>query len=204
MPGYSTRTFGAGRVILHAVEDVQNLYLPGGITIDASLSSYQGTKVLPAGLPMKRETSGLYTPWKGALAVGAGVTSDQLIVDDAGLFAVGDAIHVGSTTTTVEAVDYETNTITLVATASWSDNGPVGPASGYDAANLIVGFLSDEFGVDLQPNGSDEDVPGRLLIRGRVKLGMIINGPAVVASIVAAEQRLMNDIQIWDGDERVA
>lgn len=205
MPGYKTRTVGTGRIILHAVEDPQNLYLPGGVIIDASAADYRGTKVLPAGVPLVRDAgTGLYVPFKATLANGAGTTSTTLIVDDASLFLVGDPIYVGATATTVSAINYTTNTITLAAAATWTDNSTVAPSNGYRAATDVAGILSDEFGVDLQPDGVDEDVPARMLIRGRVKADAIIGGDVLFASIAAGEQPHMSGIQFWRGDERVA
>lgn len=204
--GFSKRTYSAGRVILHAVEDSQNLYLPGGVYLDSSVGWHQGGTIALAGTPLVRHTTGLYRPWLGAIASGAGSSSTTLIVDDASLYAVGDPIYVGSTLTTVAAVDWTTNTITLTDAATWTDGSAIGPSNGYRAATNVSGFLSDEFGVDLKPDGTNlEDASGRMLIRGRLKSEMIFGVDALVASIAAGEQPFVNDIQIWtSSNQRLA
>lgn len=89
MPGYSTRTFGAGRVILHAVEDPQNMYLPGGVVLDAAafdaLVDNDGyvEQVALAGFPLYQDAAtGLYKPWTAALDGDVvGILSDEFGVD---------------------------------------------------------------------------------------------------------------------------
>lgn len=198
--GYSSRSFGGGRIILHGVQDPQHLYLPGGAELDSSVNWHQGGKIAIAGTPVYRHTDGLRRPWKATRAVGAGSAVTTLVVEDASLYAVGDAINVGATTTTVTAVNYATNTITLGAAATWADDAIVAPSAGYRAATNVDGLVSDEYGVDLS-EGNDR---ARLLIRGGVKSSMVVGGLALFDSITAGEQPYVNDLQFWDGDQRLA
>jgi hypothetical protein len=47
-------------------------------------------------------------------------------------------------------------------------------------------------------------VPFRLLIAGRVKADYVIGLDGLVLSILAGEQKLLKDVQIWRGDQRLA
>ena len=203
--GYAAQTYHSPRVILHAVEDPQTLYLPGGGWLD-SAARYRGETIIPAGTPIAQDPSGgAHLPWKGTLANGAGTASTALVVDDASFYSVGDAIYVGGSDRTVAAVDYATNAITLNSAATWADNSLVVPTSTYAAQNLCVGFVSDEYGVKLADrHGNVEGKPFRLLTGGRVKADMVFNLDALAAQILAGTQKFSNDLQIWRGDTRVA
>ncbi|MFH5805435.1 hypothetical protein [Alienimonas sp. DA493] len=205
MPGYTERTADAGRVILYsAVKDPASIYPPGGVQMDPDNSYFQGEKVIPAGTPVYRQSSGLHRPWVAATADGAGTSSTALTVDDASGYAVGDAIYVGSTATTVSAVDYGTNVITLAAAATWTDGAAIHPSNGYAAANPVVGIVSDEFGVDLSADRLRDDDTARIQVAGPVKAWMVYGFDALKTSIDAGDQPLIDELTFWQRGYRVA
>ena len=61
-----------------------------------------------------------------AVANGTGSNSTNLVVDDAGWFWKGDEIMIGgSTTRTISAINYSTNTLILDSAASWNNGDSV-------------------------------------------------------------------------------
>lgn len=79
---------------------------------------------------------------KQTRANGAGVTTATLIVDNAAAFKAGDNITVNGVAKTIQSINYSTNTITLTATASWSDRDSVLGTGGVQIARGIL--LNDE------------------------------------------------------------
>lgn len=116
------------RQILMATHNV--IELPGPITIDGT-NSQDGANTgrvdeLRAGWLMAQITATKkWVPCKRSQANGAGSSATALIVDNAGAFIAGETLQIGSTTGVISSVNYSTNTITLTASKSWSDNDVV-------------------------------------------------------------------------------
>lgn len=118
--------------------------LPGPIWIDGT-NAGDGSNTgrvdeIRAGWLMAQITgSKKWVPCKRTQANGAGVTSTTLIVDNAAAFLVGETLQIGSTTGIISAINYSTNTITLTATKSWSDNDVVYTITFKDGATSAAG-----------------------------------------------------------------
>ena len=128
--------------------------LPGGVTIDSSVA-YDGsntsfeTHIRAGWILAKNTSSGKYVPCKRTIANGAGSSATALIVDNAAAFKAGDALQIGSTTGTISSIDYTTNTITLTATKSWSDNDVVYcSTNGTGTATCVLGEDVDLYQTD--------------------------------------------------------
>jgi hypothetical protein len=158
--------------------------LPGGVVIDAT-ASYDGahtgfeTTIRAGWLLAKVTSSNKYTPVKRTQANGAGSAVAALIVDNAAAFKVGDAITVAATSaTTVSAVNYSTNTITLAATKTWSDNAVViGGAAGAETATCVLG--EDVVLYDNDTMTNIDTTAGCVYIRG------LLNSPVVRGDLAA-------------------
>lgn len=117
--------------------------IPGGVQLDAT-NCYDGAntgfeQLIRAGwLLAKNTTTGKYCTVKRTQAVGAGVTVAALVVDNAAAFKAGDSITIGGTAAVIASIVYSTNTITLTATKSWSDNAVV-IVSGMESAVAVLG-----------------------------------------------------------------
>lgn len=117
--------------------------VPGGVQLD-SANCYDGANtgfeyLIRAGwLLAKNTTSGKYCTVKRTQANGAGSATATLIVDNAAAFKAADAITIGGTAAVISSVDYTTNTITLTATKTWSDNAVV-IVSGMESAVAVLG-----------------------------------------------------------------
>jgi len=106
-----------------------NTGFPGCVTSDPLFNGQPYDLTLSNSSPLK--TAGRYT----TLANGAGVSSTTLIVDDAYMFQAGfgpsqfsfpgDKITVGGVNAQIQSINYLTNTLTLTAPISWSDNAEV-------------------------------------------------------------------------------
>ena len=101
-----------------------------GGTIDAA-NSYDGAHTnfeqafRPGTILARITASKLWVPCKRTQANGAGSSATALIVDDARAFIAGETLQIGSTTGVISSVNYSTNTITLTAAKTWSDNDVV-------------------------------------------------------------------------------
>lgn len=118
--------------------------MPGPIWIDGT-NSIDGKNTgrvdeIRAGMLMAQVTaSKKWVPCKRTQANGLGSTATALIVDNASAFIVGETLQIGSTTGVISAINYGTNTITLSATKSWSDNDVVYAITLKDGATSAAG-----------------------------------------------------------------
>lgn len=117
--------------------------IPGGVQLDAT-NCYDGAntgyeQLIRAGwLLAKNTTTGKYCTVKRTLANGAGSSTATLVVDNAAAFKAADAITIGGTAAVISSIVYSTNTITLTATKTWSDNAVV-IVSGMESAVAVLG-----------------------------------------------------------------
>lgn len=118
--------------------------MPGPIWIDGTNSidgkNTNRTDEIRAGMLMAQITaSKKWVPCKRSQANGAGVSSATLVVDNASAFIVGETLQIGSTTGIIQSIVYSTNTITLTANKSWSDNDVVYTITLKDGATSAAG-----------------------------------------------------------------
>lgn len=117
--------------------------IPGGVQLDAT-NCYDGDntgfeQLIRAGwLLAKNTTTGKYVTVKRTQANGAGSSATALIVDEAAAFKAGDSITIGGTAAVISSIVYSTNTITLTAAKTWSDNAVV-IVSGMESAVAVLG-----------------------------------------------------------------
>lgn len=195
MPGQ--RTVDAGmtpRIILMADQGV--IELPGPAVLD-SVNAYDGantnrTDELLAGLILAQITaSKKWVPCKRTQANGAGSSATALIVDNARSFVAGETLQIGSTTGVISSINYGTNTITLTAAKTWSDNDVVYAITAADGSTSLAGaeiarcILKESVrlldGVQFSTSRVDKGFVG--LIGGYVNSAMILSDyAAIIAS----------------------
>ncbi len=203
IPGYESVRSVTPREILYSMENVD--YKPGGITIDSDKSvdgaNTNLTFELRAGWLMGQITaSGKWCPCKRTRVNGTTGSQTTITVDNASPFQVGDVITVGAdTTNTITAVDYTANTITWVGAITVADNDVVFCE---DGSGVCRGVLADHVRLRNPENDAAVDKTAKLLIEGKVKQSMLLgDDDAVIASL---SSHFLSDIQIWNGDIRVA
>jgi len=163
--------------------------LPGGVVIDAT-NSYDGSNtsfetLIRAGWILAKNTStGKYVPCKRTQANGAGSSATALIVDNAAAFKAGDALQIGATTGTISAVNYSTNTITLTATKTWSDNDVVYCSSnGTGTATCVLGEDVDLYQTDTRTNA--DTTAGVVYLAGVLKSDRVYGDLAAIRAVSA-------------------
>jgi hypothetical protein len=163
--------------------------LPGGVVIDAT-NSYDGSNtsfetLIRAGWVLAKNTStGKYVPCKRTIANGAGSSATALIVDNAAAFKAGDALQIGATTGTISTVNYTTNTITLTATKTWSDNDVVYCSSnGTGTATCVLGEDVDLYQTDTRTNA--DTTAGVVYLAGVLKSDRVYGDLAAIRAVSA-------------------
>ena len=181
----AVQTVSASNCPLASMEGAQ--VLPGGVTIDAT-NAYDGSNtgfetLIRAGSILARNTStGKYVPCKRSLANGAGSSATALIVDNAAFFKAGDALQIGSTTGTISSIDYTTNTITLTATKSWSDNDVVYcSTNGTGTATCVLGEDVDMYQTDTRTNA--DTTAGIAYVAGMLKSDRIYGDLSAIRAV---------------------
>lgn len=161
--------------------------LPGGVVIDAT-NAYDGSNtsfetLIRAGWILAQNTSTKkYVPCKRTQANGAGSSATALIVDNAAAFKAGDALQIGATTGTISSVNYSTNTITLTATKSWSDNDVVFCSSnGTGTATCVLGEDVDLYQTDTRTNA--DSTAGTVYVQGLLKSDRVLGDLAAIRAV---------------------
>lgn len=161
--------------------------LPGGVVIDAT-NAYDGSNtsfetLIRAGWILAQNTSTKkYVPCKRTQANGAGSSATALIVDNAAAFKAGDALQIGATTGTISSIVYSTNTITLTATKSWSDNDVVFCSSnGTGTATCVLGEDVDLYQTDTRTNA--DSTAGTVYVQGLLKSDRVLGDLAAIRAV---------------------
>lgn len=161
--------------------------LPGGVVIDAT-NAYDGSNtsfetLIRAGWILAQNTSTKkYVPCKRTQANGAGSSATALIVDNAAAFKAGDALQIGATTGTISSIVYSTNTITLTATKSWSDNDVVYCSSnGTGTATCVLGEDVDLYQTDTRTNA--DSTAGTVYVQGLLKSDRVLGDLAAIRAV---------------------
>lgn len=161
--------------------------LPGGVVIDAT-NAYDGSNtsfetLIRAGWILAQNTSTKkYVPCKRTQANGAGSSATALIVDNAAAFKAGDALQIGATTGTISSIVYSTNTITLTATKSWSDNDVVYCTSnGTGTATCVLGEDVDLYQTDTRTNA--DSTAGTVYVQGLLKSDRVLGDLAAIRAV---------------------
>lgn len=165
---------------------------PGGIImastgVDGSNTGY--TYEIRAGwLVGKITASGKYVPCKRTKANGAGSTVADLVVDNAAAFAAGDTITVGSNTgCVIDSVNYSTNTITLTATKSWSDNDRV---FAEDGSATCRGVLDTFIKLKNENNTAAADRSADMIVAGLVNDDFVLGDLSAILEDANSLQHL--------------
>lgn len=161
-------------------------------------ATYCALSKLAAGTLMAQlTTSRRWIPLKYSLAAGAGEDATALIVDNAALFKAGDVIKIGSTAAVIDSINYDTNTITLTAAKTWSDNAIITTDTALAGGEIARAVLAED--IDLyDPNTLDvrDMATGKLCFDGCIKTSAIVGD---LAAVRAATTHKLDSIQ-WDDD----
>jgi len=167
--------------------------LPGPIWIDGT-NSADGSNTgrvdeIRAGWLMAQITVGQkWVPCKRTIAHGAGSSATALIVDNAAAFVVGETLQIGSTTGIISAINFATNTITLTAAKSWSDNDVVytitfkdgsTSAAGCEIARAVL-LESVRLLSDIPYETTQQDKEGVLVSRAYIDSTMVLGDKSAI------------------------
>lgn len=174
LPGYTAGPTQTPRDIFltktGAIEIPGGAVLDGTNGIDGSHTGYPYD--LRAGWPIAKITSsGLWVPCKRTRADGAGSAATSLVVDNAAAFKAGDSILIGSAAAVaIASIDYSTDTITLAAARTWSDDDDVRTNNG---AETCRGYLGDYVRLRNDDNTAAANKPGTLIVGGVLKQSLL-------------------------------
>jgi hypothetical protein len=193
MPGYTSLGSWTPREIKWIPGG--EVYSPG-IVLD-STNGYDGgntgfeRELRPGWMLAQITATKKFVPVKRTRANGAGSTATALIVDNAAAFRAGETLTVGANATcTISSINYTTNTITLAATKTWSDNAVVYCDSlpGSETALLVLdgwAKLTLDDGTTLSDAIAGTDPNSRVLIEGYLIAAMLLGDVASVQADTA-------------------
>jgi hypothetical protein len=179
-----------GGTIRRAVSRQPLLHFDGALkgvgVIDSELA-YDGanvgyeTEIRPGWIMAQVTASKKWVPCKRTQAAGAGSTTASLVVDNAAAFKAGENLQIGSTTGTIDSIDYSTNTITLTATKSWSDNDVVYSTSNA-GAEIGRAVMPGVDAVDLYDpeTRAVRDMQFEPLLKGVLNVDMLLGDAAAI------------------------
>lgn len=173
--------------------------IDSGNAFDGGNTGY--TTELRAGTPLAVITATKkWVPCKRTtVTAGGGATGTAIPVVDARAFKVGDVITVGSTTSkTITAIDYSTNTITISGSFTFS-NSDVVFATTPSGAATCRGILNEHV-VLLDEDGVNRDKQvSQIVVAGAVRSGQILGD---IAAIRADTNAQLSQIA-WDDRQGV-
>lgn len=126
--------------------------------------------MLEVGTLLSRVTAtSKLSPLKLTALNGAASADTDLVVDESRFFQVGDTITVGTTDSTITAIDYTTDTLTVDTATTESDGAVVKARGDLAGAEIPIGIL-DEFvdGENPSSRAVEDRQVGKMLIWGFV------------------------------------
>lgn len=193
LPGQYDLTSQTPRTCLYSNEGLE--YHPGGAVLDEVYSidgkNTSKTDEIRPGTPLAYITgTKKWCPTKRSLLNGAAADDTDIVVDDARAFKVGDTISVdGGANTTISAIDYDTDTLT-VAAGQTADDGSTVVASG-----ALAGAGTTRLFLDEHAKLTNEEGTAVPVSVGKVFVGAYIDANKVLGDLAAIKAAAGRELQ---------